>query len=541
MIESNLIKPQQKQFFCQQHQQEAFELYIDPDQPEFVCFECKQNQNKYHQKYIVTLNEILGYEQNNQNIISNFPPLIEEDFYLKYNIDENSRHNLSKYGIKLVQIMDDINNYFEGLKSEISKEIDKANLQAQQKFKSIQRKYQKIFQVYENISRIDTFKEILISYDSQNQNDLKTFVNQYFQNSAANSEALLKKIKKFEQLFGQIEFSQPREVKNLINLSIQQIDFFNSLNTNDNSEQLVQGQNQNTSQKHSQDIYNLISNQTNCCNQQFLDQFRNFTQKYEFLFENFPFDQKKYNETKRNRYIAFHGNLNGYQFQKLTDLSEEIQEVNQFLKSCCYAKLSQYVSQQKASSFCDQIINKLNIKKILLIFMKLDKRQIKILSYVNFQNAFQKGEPCNLQIQKSINSIKIRKINNKISEYAFLNLLKSIHYQFRFRVYNSSTKNQNQIILFQNSNNKLTTVHAFQLDQQSIQQANQHIDGKTYSIQDLSIEIDLEKCFYQITDESNTSVLYSQQQIPLNFDYTLSFRLSDLNDFIEIKHVFAKL
>ncbi|KAL4466146.1 hypothetical protein ABPG72_000692 [Tetrahymena utriculariae] len=475
------------------------------------------NLNSFALNYIVTLNEILGYEQNCQSIINNIPPLLEEDFYLKYNIDENSRHNLYKCGNKLFQLMDGINNYFIELKSEISKEIEKANQLAQEKLKIFYREYQKIFQVYEEISRIDEFKQILIRYDIKNQKDLKTFINEYFQNRAANQEDLQKKIQRFEYIFGEIEFSQPLEIKNLLNSSIQSIDFFNNLNRNNNL-QLTEAQNKSANFQHVQDIYNLISNSTNFCRQQFLNQFKDFSQKYKYLIQSFPFDQNKQDEIKSKRYCTSLGNINEDIFQKLSVFSEVIEQVDKILKIFLEAELSKYLNSLSTFSFSEQYILHIDVNKAH--FLQTLKNQINVLPYVNFKNSLVAGELSgNLLI---------------------LYLNKSIHYKFKLRVFNFSMSFQNNIQLAQHNKLNLIPIHIFYLNQQNIQQYHQNGEGKNCLIQDLSIEIYLEKCLYQISDMSN-SKLQSSSQITLNCEYALLFHLLAIDDYLEIKQVNIKL
>lgn len=79
--------------------------------------------------------------------------------------------------------------------------------------------------VYENISNINEFKRIVVKNNSEDETELKSFVNAHCEQSEANSECLDKKIAEFKYVWSDFSVDLHQEDFNSIILKINSFKF----------------------------------------------------------------------------------------------------------------------------------------------------------------------------------------------------------------------------------------------------------------------------------------------------------------------------
>ncbi|EAR93411.2 hypothetical protein TTHERM_00831510 (macronuclear) [Tetrahymena thermophila SB210] len=244
-----------------------------------------------------------------------------------------------------------INSYFTQLKDEIIKKIDVAQKKAINQALEMPFGKEQILKRYQEISQIQNLKSLLMQDQNKSfalyQKQCKDFIQQVELNKAKNTQLLQELLNQCDQIQQLIDFDRLNKSKIFL------LDFLDSLNffEDQTQSQVNSDNNLNNNILPQQDnnkidqLMKLISNKTNYCSEEFLNQIRQQLQKLSHFFEQISFDKMNQEGKKAIR------------FSELND--EKINNVNEYVEHLIKLQDDPQHLQSVKNSF--QISNLLNV------------------------------------------------------------------------------------------------------------------------------------------------------------------------------------
>ncbi|EAR93441.1 hypothetical protein TTHERM_00833790 (macronuclear) [Tetrahymena thermophila SB210] len=322
----------------------------------FYCTDCINEDLNFQGKNYILIDQII--QQGENSIVQKWPPVNDYSVIEKL-IKETSKFDQSKHIIQRVI------NYFTELKDEIIRKIDLCQKKMIHQIQDLPfgksqiiNQYQQISQILELRSLINECKEDKTFQQDPTQEKLKNFITQVEQKKDQN-------IKQLQQLLDQsvkqqylINFDLPNKIKEQIFSFVDQINFLNHsiLNKNDHID------NQSKSTYFTTKIMQLISNKSNFCTNEFLNQVKQKLEQVSALIEDIP---------TQNMFIQ---GKKPIEFEKLTD--EKLNQMNEFVQHQIELQIdSNYQKEIQQSKFIKDI-QKIMENKLNFINLTQQKRII---------------------------------------------------------------------------------------------------------------------------------------------------------------------
>ncbi|EWS75939.1 hypothetical protein TTHERM_001217221 (macronuclear) [Tetrahymena thermophila SB210] len=255
---------------CNKHSQNQITfLKVISDQRDssiFYCIDCVNEDLSFKGIDHVLIPQIIS--QSEKNIIQKWPPVID------YSILEKLGNEISNENSSISAIQQ-INNFFEELKVEITKKIDFCQKKMINQALDLPLGKEQILNKYKEISQIETLKQILGSYQDQFESQeikFRAFLSEIISKKEENTQQLQNLLEQCQRKKQLINFEQYMPIKQSIYTLIDSINFF----PNDPNQFNQSNTNPLNNQRHSntQKIIELISNKSNFCSQEFLEQLR---------------------------------------------------------------------------------------------------------------------------------------------------------------------------------------------------------------------------------------------------------------------------
>ncbi|KAL4439375.1 hypothetical protein ABPG74_017038 [Tetrahymena malaccensis] len=373
---------------CQKHKNKNIELIqvnevLDQLESKqiFYCSKCVLDEdNDFKIGNFIDIDEFLNGDET--EFIKRWPPLNDKGLIQKLKVICQDQFPL-KY-------INKVNEYFLNLKKEI---IDQLNVIQKQVIDQINiyPTSRQIINEYQNISEIKNLRNLFKSFSSQdfqkNQAQYKDFIINMECKKDQNTEALNSLKYKSLILENNIDFQFPNFCKEQIQFLINQINFFK--NPIDREGLLMRQQPEKGINPVSK-IMDLVSNKSNFCSFNFLNQFEKDLQKFSLLFNKDTF-QNIHSQYKINFNLINEEDLN-----KIKQYVNHKAKLNQLSPDIRYTDNMQ---QRDTMKQILQSINNSNLKKGDI--QKTQQIMIETAPFYDIQNQSQKQKLKNL-IQSSI-------------------------------------------------------------------------------------------------------------------------------------------
>ncbi|KAL4484338.1 hypothetical protein ABPG72_006449 [Tetrahymena utriculariae] len=241
----------------------------------FYCALCVSDDDDFQQSDFMAIDELL--EKGETEIIKQWPPLNKKSILQNLkaqSCDQNYFNYTKKVKEYFLQLKNEISNRLDAIQQEV---IDKINVYPDER--------QTIIEQYQNISEIYNFKQIFKNFNqqdfSQKQLQCRKFIEKMEKNKEKNSNILEGLSSKISILKRNIDFQLPNTCKEQIQFLINQINFFKE--PTDQSGFFLR-QRYEAQIDPAQKIMDLVSNKSNFCSQNFLNQFEKDLRKFSHLF-----------------------------------------------------------------------------------------------------------------------------------------------------------------------------------------------------------------------------------------------------------------
>ncbi|EAR93424.2 hypothetical protein TTHERM_00833620 (macronuclear) [Tetrahymena thermophila SB210] len=310
-IQQNCIfHPQNKLAFIQVN-----EISSLPNSNIFKCVDCFEQDLQFRDVNYMLIQKII--ENSESDFHYKWPPLNDQQIVQNIHLKAKNLNSTQS-------VLNQINSYFTQLKDEIIKKIDIAQKKAINQALEMPFGKEQILKRYQEISQIQNLKSLLMQDQNKSfalyQKSCKDFIQQVELNKAKNTQLLQELLNQCDQIQQLIDLDKLNKSKIFLLDFLDQLNFFedqtqsqvrsdNQLNNN----MLPQQNNSKIDQ-----LMNLISNKTNYCSEEFLNQIRQQMQNLRFFFEQISFDKMNQEGKKAIR------------FSELND--EKINNVNEYIE-----------------------------------------------------------------------------------------------------------------------------------------------------------------------------------------------------------------
>ncbi|EAR93440.2 hypothetical protein TTHERM_00833780 (macronuclear) [Tetrahymena thermophila SB210] len=280
----------------------------------FYCTDCINEDLNFQAKNYILIEQII--QQSENSIIQKWPPVNDYSVIEKL-IKETSKFDQSQH------IIQRVTNYFTELKDEIIRKIDFCQKKMINQIQDLPfgksqiiNQYQQISQILQLRSLINQYKEDKTFQQQSKQEKLKKFIKEVELKKDQNTKQLQQLLDQSVKQQYLINFELPNMIKEQIFSFIDKINFFNHgiLNSSNNDH----ADNQSESTHFCTKIMKLISNKSNFCSNEFLNQVRQKLKNLNALIEDIP---------TQNMFIQ---GKKPIEFELLTD--EKMNQINEFVQ-----------------------------------------------------------------------------------------------------------------------------------------------------------------------------------------------------------------
>ncbi|EWS74978.1 hypothetical protein TTHERM_000829473 (macronuclear) [Tetrahymena thermophila SB210] len=337
-IQQNCIfHPQNKLAFIQVN-----EISSLPNSNIFQCVDCFEQDLQFRGANYMLIQKII--ESSDSDFHYKWPPLNDQQIVQNIHLKAKNLNSTQS-------VLNQINSYFTQLKDEIIKKIDVAQKKAINQALEMPFGKEQILKRYQEISQIQNLKSLVMQDQNKSfalyQKSCKDFIQQVELNKAKNTQLLQELLNQCDQIQQLIDFDRLNKSKIFLLDFLDQLNFFEdqtqsqvSSDNNLNNNILPQQDNNKIDQ-----LMKLISNKTNYCSEEFLNQIRQQMQKLSLFFEQISFDKMNQEGKKAIR------------FSELND--EKINNVNEYVEHLIKLQNDPQHLQSVKNSF--QISNLLNV------------------------------------------------------------------------------------------------------------------------------------------------------------------------------------
>ncbi|EAR93442.2 hypothetical protein TTHERM_00833800 (macronuclear) [Tetrahymena thermophila SB210] len=280
----------------------------------FYCTDCINEDLNFQAKNYILIEQII--QQGENSIIQKWPPVNDYSVIEKL-IKETSKFDQSQH------IIQRVTNYFTELKDEIIRRIDFCQKKMINQIQDLPfgksqiiNQYQQISQILQLRSLINESKDDKTFQQSPKQEKFKNFITEIELKKDQNTKQLQQLLDQSVKQQYLINFELPNIIKEQIFSFVDKINFFNHgiLNSSNNNHVDNQSESTNFCTK----IIQLISNKSNFCSNEFLNQVKQKLEKLSALIEDIP---------TQNMFIQ---GKKPIEFEKLTD--EKMNQINEFVQ-----------------------------------------------------------------------------------------------------------------------------------------------------------------------------------------------------------------
>ncbi|EAR93412.1 hypothetical protein TTHERM_00831520 (macronuclear) [Tetrahymena thermophila SB210] len=332
-----IIHPQNKLAFIQVN-----EISSLPNSNIFQCVDCFAQDLQFRGANYMLIQKII--ENSESDFHYQWPPLNDQQIVQNIHLKAKNINSTQS-------VLNQINSYFTSLKDEIFKKIDVAQKKAINQALEMPFGKEQILKRYQEISQIQSLKKLLIQEQNKSfelyQKQCKDFIQQVELNKAKNTQMLQELLNQCDNIQQLIDFDKLNKSKIFLLDFLDQLKFFEdqtqsqvSYDNKLNNNILLQQNNNKIDQ-----LMKLISNKTNYCSEEFLNQIRQQMQKLSLFFEQISFDKMNQEGKKAIR------------FSELND--EKINSVNEYVEHLIKIQDDPQHLQSVKNSF--QIQNLINV------------------------------------------------------------------------------------------------------------------------------------------------------------------------------------
>ncbi|EAR93410.3 hypothetical protein TTHERM_00830510 (macronuclear) [Tetrahymena thermophila SB210] len=332
-----IIHPQNKLAFIQVN-----EIPSLPNSNIFQCVDCFEQDLQFRGANYMLIQKII--ENSDSDFHYKWPPLNDQQIVQNIHLKAKNLNSTQS-------VLNQINSYFTQLKDEIIKKIDVAQKKAINQALEMPFGKEQILKRYQEISQIQNLKSLLMQDQNKSfalyQKSCKDFIQQVQLNKAKNTQLLQELLNQCDKIQQLVDFDRLNKSKIFLLEFLDQLNFFEDQtqsqvksDNNLNNNILPQQDNNKIDQ-----LMKLISNKTNYCSEEFLNQIRQQMQKLSLFFEQISFD-KMNQEGKK-----------AIKFSELND--EKINSVNEYVEHLIKLQDDPQHLQSVKNSF--QISNLLNV------------------------------------------------------------------------------------------------------------------------------------------------------------------------------------
>ncbi|EAR93443.1 hypothetical protein TTHERM_00833810 (macronuclear) [Tetrahymena thermophila SB210] len=310
----------QKFHNCSQHSKRKLkfiqvnQVNSSAEQNLFYCTDCINEDLNFQAKNYILIEQIIQEGEN--SIIQKWPPVNDYSVIEKL-IKETSKFDQSQH------IIQRVTNYFTELKDEIIRRIDFCQKKMINQIQDLPfgksqiiNQYQQISQILQLKSLINECKDDKTFQQPPTQQKFKKFITEVELKKDQNTKQLQQLLDSSVKQQYLINFELPNMIKEQIFSFVDKINFFNHgiLNSSNNDHVDNQGESTNFCTK----IMQLISNKSNFCSNEFLNQVKQKLEKISALIEDIP-TQNMFIQGKKPT-----------EFEKLTE--EKMNQINEFVQ-----------------------------------------------------------------------------------------------------------------------------------------------------------------------------------------------------------------
>ncbi|EWS76710.1 zinc carboxypeptidase family protein (macronuclear) [Tetrahymena thermophila SB210] len=374
------------------------------DKPLFYCSSCFNHDIQFKAINYLMIDQIIQEADN--SIIPKWPPVNNQEIILNL-IDLTQNQSKQDY---IIQITD----FFDQFKQEFIAKIDIMQKKMINETLKLPFDKEQIIKKYQEISNILQFKQLLNNEkaNSMQQHSFlcKEFITQMESQKDKNTELLQNLVTQANLLQTNLNFDYPNIIKKQLFTLIDHISFFNHdientmQHQNNANVQMSNFNNQNNSEqfKLSSDfLIKLISNKSNFCSEQFINELNQKLQTINPILQQFKFGS------------VFKENKEPIDFYKISN--QQLYQIEDYIKHLIYL--------QQDQQYENQVKNSLEIKQINLImnskmnFLKTEFTQqfenflihVKpFLKLVNLAECFQ--DQNNFDFVRNLQDEKIKKL-----------------------------------------------------------------------------------------------------------------------------------
>ncbi|EWS74984.1 hypothetical protein TTHERM_000833639 (macronuclear) [Tetrahymena thermophila SB210] len=337
-IQQNCIfHPQNKLAFIQVN-----EISSLPNSNIFQCVDCFEQDLQFRGANYMLIQKII--ENSDSDFHYKWPPLNDQQIIQNIHLKAKNLNSTQS-------VLNQINSYFIQLKDEIIKKIDISQKKAINQALEMPFGKEQILKRYQEISQIQNLKSLLMQDQNKSfalyQKSCKEFIQQVELNKGKNTQLLQELLNQCDQIQQLIDFDRLNKSKIFLLDFLDQLNFFED----QTQSQVISDNNLNNNRLPQQDnskidqLMKLISNKTNYCSEEFLNQIRQQMQKLSLFFEQISFDKMNQEGKKAIR------------FSELND--EKINSVNEYVEHLIKIQDDPQHLQSVKNSF--QISNLLNV------------------------------------------------------------------------------------------------------------------------------------------------------------------------------------
>ncbi|KAL4493915.1 hypothetical protein ABPG72_021932 [Tetrahymena utriculariae] len=436
------------------------------NKPLFYCSSCFNHDLQFKSINYLMIDQI--FQEADNSIIPKWPPV--NDYQIISDLIEITQNQSE------LDYAKQITNFFNDLKDELLAKIDSV----QKKMINEALKYpvdsQKIIKRYQEISKIQQFKQLLSNQQANSIKDHTNFCREFISKIESqkdkNTELLQELLTQANEFQTNFNLEYPHCIKKHLFTFIDQISFFKQdLNQNILNIQQENSNNENNSIKLSANlIMKLVSNKSNFCTDEFLNDLNQNLQRLNPLFENStfkkifqenkaPLDFSKISSEKLNQIEDYVNHqillVSNLEYQEQIKNSQEIKQFKQILNSK-FSFLNRQFTEQFEKCLTDIIpyLKQLNFSNIITdqkkfeFFINLQNEKFNNLLYhypminqISVDNLLYgakfNGGQTDCQVKKNKNrEIIIQKLNKQSSVNIILDLClqKDLKYIFKFQV-----------------------------------------------------------------------------------------------------------
>ncbi|KAL4512415.1 hypothetical protein ABPG72_005417 [Tetrahymena utriculariae] len=482
---------------CPKHPQKKIKFLVNSiseDQQVLICSQCISDSLIKKGEFIL-ISQIMQQGQN--NLIQKWPPLEDSQIINKLVDLKQKQSNENQMG--------NIIQFFDKLKQEILQKIDAIQKSVLMKAKDQSDQNEQIIQKYQEISQIHRLRQILMNqsqqaYDYQEQQCkqlIKTLEDQKEKNQFIFQDLYIN----FSQDGKENDFESNNIIKQQILFLLDELSFLKEkqmeeqeeLNKSNHSQLPKKKQNIQSEQKStSETIYQLISNKSNYCQDQFLKDIKLILNRIEPLLSQIKAQNicqigkkpmkfrnlNKQNLEKIENYIQHVSKINQKKKQYIIQIeqSQQIQQINKILN-----QKWNFLTESFKNNFREYLIethpfmSSLNIDQITLSrenFESLqtlkDEETNELAQLIRKRREFSQQQNFNQSHSKKI----VDELNNELSLYIPQNKINKLFSEFPIFdlvEFNKKISILQKIYLFENSNQNELTIKKHQNNQISVQ------------------------------------------------------------------------